>query len=72
MPEISTYRRAVRTRKALANAPAELLTQKELHRITVQEICEIGICDKADLNAALSTDTISMSTICTRKRKRRS
>ena len=67
MPEISTYRRAVRTRKALANAPAELLTQKELHRITVQEIC-----DKADLNAALSTDTISMSTICTRKRKRRS
>ncbi len=45
MPEISTDRRAVRTRKALANAPAELLTQKELHRITVQEIC-----DKADLN----------------------
>ena len=44
MPEISTDRRAVRTRKALANAPAELLTQKELHRITVQEIC-----DKADL-----------------------
>ena len=45
MPEKSTDRRAQKTRKALANALAELLTQKELHKITVQEIC-----DKAELN----------------------
>lgn len=45
MPEKSTDRRAQKTRKALSNALAELLTQKELHKITVQEIC-----DKADLN----------------------
>ena len=45
MPEKSTDRRAIKTRKALANALAELLTEKELHKITVQEIC-----DKAELN----------------------
>ena len=45
MPEKSTDRRAQKTRKALSNALSELLTQKELHKITVQEIC-----DKAELN----------------------
>ena len=45
MPEKSTDRRALRTRKALADALSELLTQKQLHKITVAEICE-----KADLN----------------------
>ena len=47
MPERSNDRRAQKTRKALANALAELLTEKELHKITVQEIC-----DKADVNRA--------------------
>ena len=45
MPEKSTDRRAQKTRKALTNALAELLTEKQLHKITVQEIC-----DKAELN----------------------
>ena len=45
MPERSNDRRAQKTRKALANALSELLTQKELHKITVQELC-----DKAELN----------------------
>lgn len=47
MPEKSNDRRAVRTRKALTNALSELLSQKELHKITVQEVC-----DKADVNRA--------------------
>ena len=38
-------RRTIRTRKALCEALAQLLTTKELHRITVQEIA-----DKADVN----------------------
>ena len=45
MPEKSNDRRAQKTRKALTNALSELLTEKELHKITVQEIC-----DKADVN----------------------
>ena len=45
MPEKSNDRRAQKTRKALASALSELLTQKELHKITVQELC-----DKAELN----------------------
>ncbi|MBR6044186.1 MAG: TetR/AcrR family transcriptional regulator [Ruminococcus sp.] len=45
MPERSNDRRAQKTRKALASALSELLTQKELHKITVQELC-----DKAELN----------------------
>ncbi|SDB59164.1 transcriptional regulator, TetR family [Ruminococcaceae bacterium FB2012] len=45
MPERSNDRRAQKTRKALTNALSELLTEKELHKITVQEIC-----DKADVN----------------------
>ncbi len=38
-------RRTIKTRKALCAGLAELLTKKELHRITVQEIA-----DKADVN----------------------
>jgi len=38
-------RRTLRTKKALCEALAQLLTAKELHRITVQEIA-----DKADVN----------------------
>ena len=38
-------RRTMKTRRALAEALAELLAAKELHRITVQEIA-----DKADVN----------------------
>lgn len=45
MPERSNDRRAQKTRKALTNALCELLNEKELHRITVQEVC-----DKADVN----------------------
>lgn len=45
MPERSNDRRAQKTRKALTNALSELLTEKQLHKITVQEIC-----DKADVN----------------------
>ena len=37
--------RTLKTRKALRNALAELLTGKELHKVTVQEIA-----DKADVN----------------------
>ena len=37
--------RTLKTRKALRNALAELLTRKELHKVTVQEIA-----DKADVN----------------------
>ena len=38
-------RRTLRTKKALREAIAELLTEKELHKVTVQEIA-----DKADVN----------------------
>ena len=47
MPEKTADRRTLKTRKALVNALSELLTVKELHKITVQEIC-----DKADVNRA--------------------
>ncbi len=45
MAERSSDRRAEKTRKALSNALAELLIQKELHKVTVQEIS-----DKAEVN----------------------
>ncbi len=38
-------RRTLKTRKALCNGLAEMLMQKELHKVTVQEIA-----DKADVN----------------------
>ncbi|HAL63904.1 MAG TPA: hypothetical protein DCO93_05610 [Clostridiales bacterium] len=45
MSEKKTDRRVAKTRKALCDALAELLCEKELHKITVQEIA-----DKADVN----------------------
>ena len=45
MAEKRTDRRTLKTRKALCGALAELLTEKELHKVTVQEIA-----DKADVN----------------------
>ena len=45
MSEKKTDRRIEKTRKALRYAFAELLSEKELHKITVQEIA-----DKADVN----------------------
>ena len=45
MSEKKTDRRTLRTRKAICDAFAELLSEKELHKITVQEIA-----DKADVN----------------------
>lgn len=45
MSEKKTDRRTLKTRKAICDAFAELLTEKELHKITVQEIS-----DKADVN----------------------
>ena len=45
MAERSNDRREQKTRKALVNALAELLTEKELHKITVQEVS-----DRADVN----------------------
>ena len=45
MSENLNDRRSAKTRRALSNAMAELLTQKELRRITVQEIA-----DKAEVN----------------------
>ena len=45
MAERPTDRRTLKTRKVLTNALCELLTEKELHKITVQEIS-----DKAELN----------------------
>lgn len=45
MNEKSTDRRSIKTRKALSNALAELLIEKELHKVTVQEIS-----DKAEVN----------------------
>ncbi len=45
MSERPTDRRTLKTRKALGEALAELLTEKELHKVTVQEIS-----DKAGVN----------------------
>ena len=45
MSEKKTDRRTLKTRKAICDAFAELLSEKELHKITVQEIA-----DKADVN----------------------
>ncbi|MCR4645327.1 MAG: TetR/AcrR family transcriptional regulator [Oscillospiraceae bacterium] len=45
MAEKKTDRRTLRTQKALRDALAEMLTEKELQKITVQEIA-----DKADVN----------------------
>ena len=45
MSEKSSDRRTLKTRKALRNGLAELLAEKELHKVTVQEIA-----DKADVN----------------------
>ena len=45
MNEKKTDRRTIKTRKAICEAFAELLTEKQLHKITVQEIA-----DKADVN----------------------
>ena len=45
MSEKKPDRRTLKTRKAICDAFAELLTKKELHKITVQEIS-----DKADVN----------------------
>lgn len=45
MPEKKTDRRTLKTKKALVDALAVLLTEKELSKVTVQEIA-----DKADVN----------------------
>ena len=45
MGEKKTDRRTLKTRKAIYNVLMELLTQKELHKVTVQEIS-----DQADIN----------------------
>ena len=45
MPEKKPDRRTQKTKRALCEALAELLAQKELHTVTVQEIA-----DKADVN----------------------
>ncbi|MCR5121137.1 MAG: TetR/AcrR family transcriptional regulator [Ruminococcus sp.] len=45
MPEKKTDRRTLKTRKSICDAFAELLAEKELHKVTVQEIA-----DKADVN----------------------
>lgn len=45
MAEKKLDKRTLKTRKALSDGLAELLTYKELHKITVQEIA-----DKADVN----------------------
>ncbi len=42
MDEKNTDRRTIKTKKALRDALAELLTKKELHKITVQEITNIA------------------------------
>ena len=47
MTEKKTDRRTLKTRKAIRDAFAELLTEKELSKVTVQEIA-----DKADINRA--------------------
>ena len=45
MEEKKTDRRTLKTRKAIYNVLIDLLTQKELHKVTVQEIS-----DTADIN----------------------
>ena len=45
MEEKKTDRRTLKTRKVIYNALMDLLTQKELHKVTVQEISDI-----ADIN----------------------
>lgn len=45
MEEKKTDRRTLKTRKVIYNSLMELLTQKELHKVTVQEIS-----DMADIN----------------------
>ena len=45
MSEKKTDRRTLKTRRAIWDAFAELLSEKELQKITVQEIA-----DKADVN----------------------
>lgn len=47
MSEKKTDRRTLKTRKAIRDAFAELLTEKELSKVTIQEIA-----DKADINRA--------------------
>lgn len=47
MEEKKTDRRTLKTRKAIYDAFMELVTEKELHKVTVQEISEI-----ADINRA--------------------
>ncbi len=47
MDEKKTDRRTQKTRKAVYNALMELLTEKELHKVTVQEISDV-----ADINRA--------------------
>ena len=47
MEEKKTDRRTLKTKKAICNAMMDLLTQKELHKVTVQEITDI-----ADINRA--------------------
>ncbi|MBQ9383396.1 MAG: TetR/AcrR family transcriptional regulator [Ruminiclostridium sp.] len=47
MSEKATDRRTLKTKKAIRDALADLLTEKELHKVTVQEIA-----DKADINRA--------------------
>ena len=42
MSEKAPDRRALKTRKAIRDALAKLLTEKELHKVTVQEITEIA------------------------------
>ena len=52
-------RRIRKTKKALREALAKLLTEKELHTITVQELQK-----KRTFTVALSTPTIRMCMTC--------
>ena len=45
MIEKKIDRRAIKTKKAICNAFSQLLAEKAIHKITVQEIA-----DKADIN----------------------
>ena len=45
MEEKKTDRRTLKTRKAIYNVLMELLLQKELHKVTVQEISDIAADD---------------------------
>ncbi len=47
MEEKKTDRRTLKTKKAIYNAFMELLVEKELHKVTVQEISDL-----ADINRA--------------------